>query len=271
MEKDNLFEPLFGPQSNGNAKNNSKADDSIQANQKSNYSLNFDDERSGDIEELDNEEEDKEYEEYMRNAPSRMEKQSIIGEEIKWRKIHFNDSNDLNSPDRVFKSNEIHTAKYTWYTFLPKNLFYQFIKIANLYFLIMMCFQMIPQISNSQGRPTILMPLGFVVLVSMIKDIIEDSKRHASDNKENSSKVLSIPRPDQMRHVHPDEEGVFKTLKWSQLKVGQIVKVVKDQYFPADLILLNSDDPQGICFVETKNLDGETNMKSKIAHKFTVP
>lgn len=46
---------------------------------------------------------------------------------------------------------------------------------------------------------------------------------------------------------------------------------MKDQYFPADLILLNSDDSQGICYVETKNLDGETNMKSKIPHKFTVP
>jgi P-type E1-E2 ATPase len=67
-----------------------------------------------------------------------------------------------------------------------------------------------------------------------------------------------------MRYVRQKEEGVFMTLKWSQLKVGQIVKVVKDQYFPADLILLNSDDPQGICFIETKNLDEETNLKSKM-------
>jgi phospholipid-transporting ATPase len=98
------------------------------------------------------------------------------------------------------------------------------------------------------------MPLGFVVFVSMINDIIEDSKYHSSDNKENSNKVSSIPKPDQMRYVLQEAEGVFMTLKWSKLKVGLIVK---DQYFPADLILLNSDDPQGICFVETKNLDGE--------------
>lgn len=138
MDKDNLYEPLFDKQNNGDSRNHNKVDESLQLNQKSNYSLNFDEEKSEDIEELDNEEEDKEYEEYIKNAPSRMEKQSVIGEEIKWRKIHFNDSNDLNSPERMFKSNEIHTAKYTWYTFLPKNLFYQFIKIANLYFLIMM-------------------------------------------------------------------------------------------------------------------------------------
>mmetsp|Transcript_13815 Transcript_13815/g.13767 ORF Transcript_13815/g.13767 Transcript_13815/m.13767 type:complete len:206 (+) Transcript_13815:440-1057(+) len=33
------------------------------------------------------------------------------------------------------------------------------------------------------------------------------------------------------------------------------------------MVLLNSDDPQGICYVETKNLDGETNMKHKMANK----
>ena len=105
---------------------------------------------------------------------------------------------------------------------------------------------MIPEISISGGKPTILMPLGFVVVVSMIKDIIEDSKRHASDKKENSSKVLCIPREDQLQYVDQTEEGVFKTLKWSEIKVGQIIKVKKDEYFPADLIVLNSDDPQGI-------------------------
>lgn len=172
--------------------------------------------------------------------------QSFVEDHLSWRKIYVNDHDNLDSPDRTFKSNEIHTAKYTWLTFLPKNLFFQFSKIANIYFLVMMIFQMIPQITISQGRPTILMPLGFVVLVSMVKDIMEDMKRHASDNQENNSKVLCYPRPDQIRHVDPNETGIFKTMKWSQIKVGQVVKIIKDQYFPADLLLLNSNDPQGI-------------------------
>lgn len=48
-----------------------------------------------------------------------------------------------------------------------------------------------------------------------------------------------------------------------QLQVGCIVRVTEDQTFPADLILLKSSLPKGICYVETKNLDGETNLKQK--------
>jgi phospholipid-transporting ATPase len=54
----------------------------------------------------------------------------------------------------------------------------------------MMIMQIIPQISITAGQPTIALPLGFVVLVSMVKDIIEDTRRHISDNKENNRKVL---------------------------------------------------------------------------------
>ena len=41
----------------------------------------------------------------------------------------------------------------------------------------------------------------------------------------------------------------------------------KDEYFPADLVLLNSSGAKGICYIETKNLDGETNLKHKLSNK----
>ncbi|KAJ6415667.1 hypothetical protein OIU84_004463 [Salix udensis] len=51
-------------------------------------------------------------------------------------------------------------------------------------------------------------------------------------------------------------DGTFKSTGWKNLRVGDIVKVKKDEYFPADLLLLSSTYDDGICYVETMNLDG---------------
>lgn len=96
--------------------------------------------------------------------------------------------------DRNFLSNKISTAKYNCFTFLPKNLFEQFTKLANVYFLMLALFQLIKPISDSEGVPVLMLPLAFVIGVSMIKDIFEDCKRHKSDNEENNRRTLGIQR-----------------------------------------------------------------------------
>jgi phospholipid-transporting ATPase len=101
--------------------------------------------------------------------------------------------------------------------------------------------------------PTMVFPLTFVIFLSMIKDIFEDMKRHQSDKKENSKQVL----------VGDPSTGKFKPQLWQTLNVGSIVKVLRDEPFPSDLILLNSSLPKGLCYIETKDLDGETNLKHK--------
>jgi P-type E1-E2 ATPase len=98
-----------------------------------------------------------------------------------------------------------------------------------------------------------LFPLAIVVSLSMVKDIFEDVARHQSDKIENKRKVL----------VGDYQEGVFREMEWKALHVGMIVKIRRDEYFPADLILLNSSTIKGICYIETKDLDGETNLKHK--------
>ena len=82
------------------------------------------------------------------------------------------------SRDKREADNTVRTSKYTVLSFLPKNLMEQFSKLANVYFLLIALMQMLPTISISGGKPVMLMPLSFVILVSMVKDIFEDCKRH---------------------------------------------------------------------------------------------
>jgi Phospholipid-translocating ATPase N-terminal len=95
----------------------------------------------------------------------------------------YNKRRDNKKP---FVDNKIHTARYNVVTFLPKNLFYQFSKMTNLYFLVLTILDWYIH----QRLPAMVFPLGFVISVSMIKDIFEDMKRHESDKRENRKKVL---------------------------------------------------------------------------------
>lgn len=106
-----------------------------------------------------------------------------------------------------------------------------------VYFLFIGILQTFPAISLSGGKPTIFMPLFVLVLVSMIKDFIENLKRRKSDEKENESEVEFL-------------SGVgFVTRKWEDLRVGDIIKVKKDQYFPCDVILIDHPRDQKTAFV----------------------
>jgi phospholipid-transporting ATPase len=46
---------------------------------------------------------------------------------------------------------------------------------------------------------------------------------------------------------------------WKDLKVGDIVRIENGDHFPADLILMSSSEPEGLCYIETSNLDGYVN------------
>ena len=114
-----------------------------------------------------------------------------------------------------------------------------------------MIMQTIDLISISEGKPAMLPPLMIVVSVSMIKDAYEDYQRHLKDHEENDSPCLIL------------KEDKFIKHKWCDVKVGDVLKVEENSYFPADLLLVESSGQEGMCYVETKNLDGETNMKHK--------
>ncbi|GJN38662.1 hypothetical protein PR202_gb27726 [Eleusine coracana subsp. coracana] len=153
--------------------------------------------------------------------------------------------------------NHISTTKYNIITFFPKAIFEQFRRVANLYFLLTAILSLTPVCPFS--AVSMIAPLAFVVGLSMIKEGIEDWRRFIQDMKVNNRKV----------GVHRGD-GEFVYRHWEDLCVGDVVKVEKDQFFPADLLLLSSSYEDGICYVETMNLDGETNLKVKRSLEVTL-
>lgn len=164
--------------------------------------------------------------------------------------IHLNNA-PANSGNR-WVDNHISTAKYNVATFIPKFLYEQFSKYANIFFLFTAILQQIPNLSPT-SRYTTIVPLGIVLLVSAIKELVEDFKRRNSDQS------LNFARASVLRG------STFEDTKWINVAVGDIVRVDSEDPFPADLVLLASSEPEGLCYIETANLDGETNLKVKQA------
>uniref|UniRef100_A0A9J7Z6A3 Phospholipid-transporting ATPase n=1 Tax=Cyprinus carpio carpio TaxID=630221 RepID=A0A9J7Z6A3_CYPCA len=147
-----------------------------------------------------------------------------------------------------YASNCIMTSKYNIITFLPVNLFEQFQEVANTYFLFLLILQLIPQISSLSWFTTIV-PLVLVLSITAVKDATDDYFRHKSDNQVNNrqSQVLI--------------GGILQKEKWMNVRVGDIIKLENNQFVAADLLLLSSSEPHSLCYIETAELDGETNMK----------
>jgi phospholipid-transporting ATPase len=164
--------------------------------------------------------------------------------------IHLNNP-PANSANK-YVDNHISTAKYNVVTFLPKFLFEQFSKFANVFFLFTAALQQIPNLSPT-NRYTTIGPLIVVLCISAGKELIEDYRRKTSDKTLNSSKARVL------------RGSSFEDTKWTNVSVGDIVRVESEEPFPADLILLASSEPEGLCYIETANLDGETNLKIKQA------
>ncbi|XP_008225775.1 PREDICTED: probable phospholipid-transporting ATPase 4 [Prunus mume] len=183
--------------------------------------------------------------------------QQLLGQPGFSRVVFCNEPLQHKAKPYKYPKNYVSTTKYNVVTFLPKALFEQFRRVANLYFLLAAALSIT---SLAPFTPTSLIaPLVFVVGVSMIKEAVEDWHRFLQDLNVNSRTVKA--------HVG---DGKFIYKSWQQLSVGDVVKVNKNEYFPSDLLLLSSSYEDGICYVETMNLDGETNLKVKRCSEATL-
>ncbi|XP_078544731.1 phospholipid-transporting ATPase IG isoform X1 [Lissotriton helveticus] len=155
-----------------------------------------------------------------------------------------------------FCDNRIVSSKYTIWNFIPKNLFEQFRRIANFYFLIIFLVQVI--VDTPTSPVTSGLPLFFVITVTAIKQGYEDWLRHRADHEVNKSTVFIV---ESSKCVQKESE---------KIKVGDILEVADNETFPCDLIFLSSSNDDGTCSVTTASLDGESNYKVYYALRETA-
>ncbi|NXW58006.1 AT8B3 ATPase, partial [Eurystomus gularis] len=153
---------------------------------------------------------------------------------------------------RKYAGNVIKTAKYNIFTFLPLNLYEQFHRMANVYFVFVILLQTFPEIATLPWY-TLLFPLSCLLIIRGLRDLIDDIGRHQSDRNINS-------RPCEILSGKS-----FRWQKWRDICVGDIVRLRKESIVPADMLLLCSSEPSSLCYVETADIDGETNLKFRQA------
>ena len=155
-----------------------------------------------------------------------------------------------------FCSNRICTSKYSLFTWAPKSLLYQFRRAANIYFLIISALSFM---SFSPKTPVSMAgTFTAVLLFTMLKEAYEDYFRHKQDRTANTSPVKRFDFT-QKRYVTTFSAGI---------QVGDILKITQNEQIPADMVLLSTSN-HGLAFVNTMNLDGETNLKEKISPEMT--
>lgn len=260
-----------------------------------------------------------------------------------------------------YPRNKIRTTKYTPLSFLPKNILNQFRQnVANVYFLVLIILGAFKIFGVPQPVLSAV-PLIVIVLITAIRDAVEDSRRTISDWEVNNqtthilsnhpvntsdeyryenfnindekvslwkkfkkanSRVLfkfiafcqrklrekdaavknkptfDLPRksidsdlfakrysrPDSTAFINEAQKSVnlsraslgdapkkrlrFVRKHWKDVRVGDILRLQNDEEIPADIVILSTSDEDNACYVETKNLDGETNLKVKQALKY---
>ncbi|GAO14526.1 hypothetical protein UVI_02032370 [Ustilaginoidea virens] len=305
---------------------------------------------------------------------------------------------DDGTPIQTFSRNKIRTAKYTPLSFIPKNLWFQFHNVANIFFLflvilVFLAVQIFP-IFGGVNPGLSAVPLIFIIVITAVKDAVEDYRRTILDIELNNAPVhklhnwhnvnvrednvstwrrfkkansrffgamwhaieslwskkarklraerkqqklypqlenegrpsietmrtrrsirdslaspfghresfidarediqmTPVPSPtpangvpriqfpdeedakravavqnmnfDVINYMKPSQGARFKKDTWKGIQVGDFVRIYNDDELPADIIILSTSDPDGACYVETKNLDGETNLKVRQA------
>ncbi|KAM6267784.1 phospholipid-transporting ATPase VD isoform 2-T3 [Spheniscus humboldti] len=163
---------------------------------------------------------------------------------------HFKE--EYEKVSKLYMNNKIRTTKYTLLNFLPRNLFEQFHRVANLYFLFLVVLNWVPLVEAFQKEITML-PLVVVLTIIAVKDGLEDYSKYKMDKQINNL----------LTKVYSRKEKKYIDECWKNVNVGDFIRLSRNEIIPADMVLLYSSDLDGICYIETASLDGETNLKQR--------
>ncbi|XP_075883885.1 phospholipid-transporting ATPase VD isoform X2 [Nelusetta ayraudi] len=153
---------------------------------------------------------------------------------------------------KTYKGNQIRTTKYSLLSFLPRNLFEQLHRFGNVYFIFIAVLNFVPLVQAFQPEVA-LVPVSLVLAATALKDLWEDYRRFRSDHLVNRLPCWLYFRT----------QRCYVERRWKDVRVGDFVRLSCNDIIPADMLLLHSSDPRGVCYIETANLDGETNLKQR--------
>ncbi|XP_073690210.1 phospholipid-transporting ATPase VD isoform X2 [Garra rufa] len=159
---------------------------------------------------------------------------------------------EIKELQQSYSKNKVRTTKYTLLSFIPKNLFEQLHRFANVYFVFLGALNFVPIVNAFQPEISVI-PIVFVMAITAVKDLWEDQRRRKSDQKINNC----------LCEVYDRKQKRYVERRWAEVCVGDLVRLCCNEIIPADMVLLHSSDSNGVCHIETANLDGETNLKQR--------
>lgn len=161
-----------------------------------------------------------------------------------------------NKNNEDLPDNTVTNTKYTILNYIPKSLYEQFSLHMNQYFLLLAFLQLWPLVTPVNPITTWI-PLSLIVGLGIMKETADDLLRFWRDRESNNMECTII------------EKKKEKKVKSRELLVGNIVKVKENEQIRADMVLLESSDSEGIAYIETSNIDGETDYKQRRTIKET--
>ena len=113
------------------------------------------------------------------------------------------------------------------------------------------------KILSTKSVSSSIIPFIMVISIGIILDLIEELKRYRNDISTNST----------LTKVYKSEK--FRNIQWSKIKVGNLIKVKNNEIFPADLLIICSSNKDGVFYLQTSNLDGESSLKESQSIMYT--